>query len=184
MKKTNNNRMNRIELQTDKQFHINLNWNTDLDMDLALFYQTNNNKAGGVFSMEYTNKKESEGCLDHLPYIKYMHNGSESEMLGCIEQILVSSLQDMQLINICAINYSAAIDGDKTDFSTYGGRLDFVNKGKCFHSILMNNHKTGDIYVFCRIISIDGRFWLEDRNDVLTLQEAYETIPGFSKICN
>ena len=173
--------MNIIELPTDKQFKINLYWNAAVDLDLALFYQTIHNEIDGVFSMEYTCKKENEGCLDHFPYIKYMHDCPESD--DCLEQIIVSSLQDMQLINICAIDYDAA-SGDKTDFSTYGGRLDFVNDGKCFHSILMNNHKTGDIYVFCRIISIEGRLWLEDSNDVLTLQEAYNTIPGFSKLCN
>lgn len=174
--------MNRIELQSDQQFQINLNWNTAIDMDLALFYKTINNETGGVFSMEYTYKKESEGCLDHFPYIKYMHDCPGQD--DCLEQIIVSSLQDKQRIFICAIDYDAAINGEKTDFSTYGGRLDFVNNGQCFHSILMNNHKAGEIYVFCRIISIGGRFLLEDINDVLTLQEAYGTIPGFSKICN
>lgn len=171
--------MNGIELCTDKQFQINLYWDTDVDLDLALFYQTINNKADGVFSMEYIGKKESEGCLEHFPYIKYRHDCTPDYS----EQIMVSLLQDMQLIYICAIDYNAVIDGNKKDYSTLGGRLDFVKNCKCFHSITMNNHKTGDIYVFCRISSIEGRFRLEDINDVLTLQEACYTIPGFSKIC-
>ena len=39
-------------------------------------------------------KKESEGCLEHFPHIKYMHDYD----LNCLEKIIISSLQEMKSI--------------------------------------------------------------------------------------
>lgn len=172
--------MNSIELNIENQIQVNLYSEAPIDLDLALFYQTKDNQSNGVFSMEYTEKKENEGCLEHFPYIKYMHDYD----LNCPEKIIISSLQDMRSINICAIDYSSAIEGEGTDFSSLGGRLDIVVNNKLLHSIHMDNYKTGSIYLFCRIVLNEGRFWLEEINDVLSLEEAYNNIPGFSEICN
>lgn len=173
--------MNNIELNIENQIHTNLLYSEALKgLDLALFYQTKNNQSNGVFSMEYTGRKENEGCLEHFPYIKYMHDYD----LNCPERIIISSLQDMKSIYICAIDYSSAINGEETDFSSLGGRLDFVDNDRLLHSIHMNNYKIGVIYLFCRIVSKEGRFWLEEISDVLSLEEAYNNIPGFSEIIN
>ena len=51
------------------------------------------------------------------------------------------------------------------------------------HSIHMDNYKTGNIYLFCRIVLKESHFWLKEVNDVLSLEEAYNNIPGFSEIC-
>lgn len=172
--------MNNIELNLDNQIHANLYCEEPIDLDLALFYQTKDNQSNGVCSMEYTGKKESEGCLEQFPHIKYMHDYD----LNCLEKIIISSLQDMNSIYICAIDYSSAINGEGTDFSSLGGRLDFVTNNKLLHSIHMDNYKTGYVYLLCRIFLNEGRFWLEEINDVLSLEEAYNNIPGFSAICN
>ena len=105
-------------------------------------------------------------------------------MPNCSEQIIILSLQDMNSIYICAIDYSSAINGEGTDFSSMGGRLDFVTNNKLLHSIHMDNYKIGDVYLLCRIFLNEDRFWLEEINDVLSLEEAYNNIPGFSAICN
>lgn len=55
--------MNSIELNIENHLHANLYWEAPIDLDLALFYQTKDNQSNGVCSMEYTGKKESEGCL-------------------------------------------------------------------------------------------------------------------------
>ena len=99
-------------------------------------------------------------------------------------QIIISSLQDMKSINICAIDYGSAIEGEETDFSFLEGKLDFVDNNKLLHSIHMDNYKTGVVYLFCRIVLHEGRYWLEEINDVLSLEEAYNNIPGFTEICN
>lgn len=172
--------MNNIELNLENQIHANLYCEEPIDLDLALFYQTKDNQYNGICSMEYTGKKETEGCLEQFPYIKYMHDYD----FNCLEKIIISSLQDMNSIYICAIDYSSAINGEGTDFSSMGGRLDFVVNNELLHSIHMDNYKIGDVYLLCRIFLNEGRFWLEEINDVLSLEEAYNNIPGFSAICN
>ena len=171
--------MNSIELNLENQIHVKLYCEAPIDLDLALFYQTKHNQSNGVFPMEYTEKKDSQGCLEHFPYIKYMHDYDPN----CPEQIIISSLRDMKSIYICAIDYGSAINGKETDFSSLGGRLDFVVNNKLLHSIHMDNYKTGNIYLFCRIVLKGSHFWLEEINDVLSLEEAYNNIPGFSEIC-
>ena len=52
-------------------------------------------------------KKESEGCLEHFPHIKYMHYYD----FNCLEKIIISSLEDMKSLYICAIDYGSAIEG-------------------------------------------------------------------------
>lgn len=180
MNQLDRSNMSNIELNLENLIYVNLYCEAPIDLDLTLFYQTKNNQSNGIFSMEYTEKKESQGCLEHFPYIKYMHDYD----FNCHEQIIISSLQDMKSIYICAIDYSSAINGEGTDFSSLGGRLDFVTNNKLVHSIHMDNYKTGVVYLFCRIVLNEGRFWLEEINDVLSLEEAYNNIPGFSEICN
>ena len=172
--------MNSIELNIENHLHANLYWEAPIDLDLALFYQTKDNQSNGVCSMEYTEKKESEGCLEHFPHIKYMHDYD----FNCLEKIIISSLQDMKSIHICAIDYDSAIEGEETDFSSLGGRLDFVVNNELLHSIHMDNYKTGVVYLFCRIVLHESHYWLEEINDVLSLEEAYNNIPGFTEICN
>ena len=111
--------MNSIELNLENQIHVKLYCEAPIDLDLALFYQTKHNQSNGVFPMEYTEKMISQGCLEHFPYIKYMHDYDPN----CPEQIIISSLRDMKSIYICAIDYSSAINGKETDFSSLGGDL-------------------------------------------------------------
>ncbi len=173
--------MTSIELNLENHLHVNLYWKAPIDLDLALFYQTKDNQSNGVCSMEYTGKKENEGCLKQFPYIEYKKDYD----LNCPEQIIISSLQDMKFIYIYAIDYSSAINGEETDFSSLGGRLDFEeDNNKLLHSIHMDNYKTGVVYLFCRIVLHEGHYWLEEINDVLSLEEAYNNIPGFTEICN
>ena len=172
--------MNSIELNIENHLHANLYWEAPIDLDLALFYQTKNNQSNGVFPMEYTEKKDSQGCLEHFPYIKYMHDYD----FNCLEKIIISSLQDMKSIHICAIDYGSAIEGEETEFSSLRGRLDFVVNNELLHSIHMDNYKTGVVYLFCRIVLHESHYWLEEINDVLSLEEAYNNIPGFTEICN
>lgn len=180
MNQLDRSNMNNIELNLENHLHANLYWKAPIDLDLALFYQTKDNQSNVVCSMEYTRKKENEGCLEHFPHIKYMHDYD----LNCLEKIIISSLQDMKSINICAIDYASAIEGEETDFSSLEGKLDFVDNNKLLHSIHMDNYKTGVVYLFCRIVLHEGRYWLEEINDVLSLEEAYNNIPGFTEICN
>lgn len=173
--------MTSIELNIENQIHTKLYCEALIDLDLALFYQTKENQTNGVFSLEYTGRKENEGCLKQFPYIEYKKDYD----LNCPEQIIISSLQDMKSMYICAIDYSSAINGEETDFSSLGGRLDFEeDNNKLLHSIPMKSYKTGSIYLFCSIVLKEGRYWLEEINDVLSLEEAYNNIPGFSEICN
>lgn len=72
---------------------------------------------------------------------------------------------------------------EKKQISLLWGGLDFVVNNKLLHSIHMDNYKTGNIYLFCRIVLKESHFWLEEVNDVLSLEEAYNNIPGFSEIC-
>lgn len=180
MNQLDRSNMNNIELNLETQIQANLYCEEPIDLDLVLFYQTKDNQSNIVCPMEYTRKKESEGCLEHFPHIKYMHDYD----FNCLEKIIISSLQSMKSIYICAIDYCSAINGEETDFSSLGGRLDFETNNKLLNSIYMDNYKTGVVYLFCRIVLNDGRFWLEEINDVLSLEEAYNTIPGFSEICN
>ena len=82
--------MNSIELNLEKHLHVNLYWEAPIDLDLALFYQTKDNQSNGVCSMEYTEKKESEGCLEHFPHIKCMHDYD----FNCLEKIINRRLRD------------------------------------------------------------------------------------------
>lgn len=171
--------MNRIVLPSDNLIKLNLYWNECIDIDLCLFYQSKKGDTDAVCSMEFTGKMEYEGNLDVFPFIKHL-----GDWLDCAEAIHISSLNDMALISICAFNYADCIEGELTDFTQYEGKLEVLVNDECIHSISMDNAHENNVYLFCRILCENGSFWLEDVNRVISLSEAYDSIPGFSKICN
>ena len=168
----------RFELSFHNLIELNFFWDGQKDFDVALFYQTRDGYVNGVFSAEYSGRKESEGYLEKFPYIKHICDWSET----CSEQMRISSLQEMTLISVCVIDYDACINKEMTNFSEYECILEILNDNISIHSIEMNNPNLGNIYLICRITSEDGCFWLEEINDVLCLEEAYNSIPGFSTI--
>ena len=170
--------MKRIELFPDMQIIFNLYWDYDIDLDLALFYHAKNGDAKGVFAREYTNGRESEGSLEAFPFIKYNIVCTPDS----VEQIVVRSLNEMKTIHVCVINYEGCIEGEKTNYSMFKGKIDIITDEKIINSIPINNSDVGDIYVSFRIVLENNQYWLEEMNNILSLNEAYCSIPGFSDI--
>ena len=59
----------------NEKLQIEMVWSTETDLDLCVFWKTEDGQEGGVFSNEYRQNNDDMGTLDKFPFIK--HSGDE-----------------------------------------------------------------------------------------------------------
>lgn len=174
------------------EMKVRLYWNavdqdelTARDLDLCLFYRTEDGGTGGVFSSEYRERLEDLGRLDAFPYI--LHGGDE--MLsqkggGATEKICIGALRGIEKACICVVDYEAA-NAERTSFFEEAGAYVELYTEDDYHRSNLRSEGEGCVYWVANLQKgPDGLIRLLRKRKVLTIVEACEQIPGFKLICN
>ena len=163
---------------------IKLLWQASTDLDLCIFYTKKDGEVGGVFSSMFRQKKSDMGNLDMFPYI--LHKGDKAEPSDggeSVEQVNISSLDEMDTINVIVLNYGKAIDGEEVNFAEDSGRVEIQSNEGDYFEVTIDSVEMGHVYHVCSIKNNDGVNSVVNEGVVMDLGTAFEKIPGFSLIC-
>ena len=172
------------EFTFSKFLKIKLLWKSNTDLDLCLFYTKKDGQSGGVFSSMFRQKKSDMGDLQQFPYI--LHTGDKAEPSQgdeSVEQINISNLDEMDVVNIIVLNYGKAINGEEVNFAEDTGRVEIQSSEGDYFEVNIDASEMGHVYYVCSIKNKDGINAVLNEGVVMDLGTAYEKIPGFSLIC-
>lgn len=167
-------------MQEGKPLDITITWSVLADLDLCVFFRSNDGREGGVFSDGFRSDVRDMGRLDGFPYMLHLgdNKASMAGQRGC-ETVKVGRPDLFERIDIVVINYSEAVDLLEVDYTDPGG-VCLVGDLK----ISANPTGSGHVYHVATIIrDASEGLSAEPVNRVITLREAYDTIPGFPLIC-
>ncbi len=163
---------------------IKLLWQSNTDLDLCIFYTKKDGEIGGVFSSQFRQKKSDMGALDKFPFI--LHTGDQAEPSEggeSIEQVNISSLEEMDTVNVVVLNYGKAIDGEEVNFAENSGRVEIQSNEGDYFEVSIDASEMGHVYHVCSIKNKDGINSVLNEGVVMDLGTAFEKVPGFSLIC-
>lgn len=163
---------------------IKLLWQSNTDLDLCIFYTKKDGEIGGVFSSQFRQKKSDMGALDKFPFI--LHTGDQAEPSEggeSIEQVNISSLEEMDTVNVVVLNYGKAIDGEEVNFAENSGRVEIQSNEGDYFEVSIDASEMGHVYHVCSIKNKDGINSVLNEGVVMDLGTAFERVPGFSLIC-
>ena len=172
------------EFKFTQYLKIKLLWQASTDLDLCIFYTKKDGEVGGVFSSMFRQKKSDMGNLDMFPYI--LHTGDKAEPSDggeSVEQVNISSLDEMDTINVIVLNYGKAIDGEEVNFAEDSGRVEIQSNEGDYFEVTIDSVEMGHVYHVCSIKNNDGVNSVVNEGVVMDLGTAFEKIPGFSLIC-
>jgi len=161
-----------------EQLQVTLKWTKNVDLDLMAFYRTKDERTGGVFSDQIPGG--TLGNLNSFPFIQHSGDeGSEDESGDNQEQIIISKLDDMAEVYICALNYTDASEGKDVTFSEYdGGVVVLDNKGQSI-GVPLDAKERGYIAIIAKIDnSGEGGPKLINENKIIDLPTFATTMPG------
>lgn len=167
-------------MQGNEPFDITINWSSQVDLDLCVFYRSCDGEEGGVFSDEFRSNSSDLGCLGAYPYMQHMGDAKEP-LPGRIgsETVKVGRPDNFERLDVVVINYNDAIDLLDVNYSDPAGNCMLGEReitaspqghGQAYHVATMRRDAAGVLQT-------------TEVNKVLPLREAYETIPGFALIC-
>ena len=105
-----------------KKMVVQLDWQSDVDLDLMVFYKAKNGDTGGVFST-LLGVDGSGGSLENFPFIEHSGDvvGGNSDEKQ--ESIKISALDNMAQVYVVVLNYEDAADNKTANFGQYGGQV-------------------------------------------------------------
>lgn len=171
------------------QLVIDLNWATQTDQDLALFFRCKNGEVGGVFSDEYRNQVSDLGSEEKFPFIKHYGDDRKDEAsVDGHERIKVFNFDQMDQAFVCIINYDAALAKSDVTFAQEKAHVDITSDKGDNLSVDADSSDHGPVYCVCYLTNKDGAYELTksgvDYPEVMDLNSAFAKIPGFALICN
>lgn len=169
----------------NERMQIEMLWSTDTDLDLCVFWKTNEGKVGGVFSDGYNTNIEDLGHIDKYPFIE--HQGDEPAPSAGGEEnevVKVKSIESMSELYIVVLNYDKAVDNLPVTFSEDSGRVEITTDTGDFLEVLVDSPESGHVYVICKIENKNGVKKAVNERRVLTIGQAFKEIPGFELIVN
>jgi len=156
-------------------------WDSEKDYDLCAFFKTKNGEEGGVFSNEYTGKKNDLGYLERFPFMTFtVDDQALLDLTPIFEEITISSLTEMEKVFFCIIGYTPALKNELTKFK---GEFELISDTGLYFEIPTVTSKKGQVLVIARVDIDDNTLLLSSVQRVLGLGEAYNEIPGFNLIC-
>lgn len=163
---------------------VKLIWKAATDLDLCIFFIKKDGEIGGVFSPAFRQRKTDLGSLIEFPYM--LHKGDEVEPSTggeSIEQVNIASLNEIETVNICVLNYGKAIDGEQVNFAQDSGRVEIQSDSGDYLEVLIDAEDNGHVYHVCSIKNNGGINSVVNEGVVMELGTAFDKIPGFSLIC-
>jgi uncharacterized protein involved in tellurium resistance len=169
----------------NEKLQIEIIWSSDTDLDLCLFWKTNDGNIGGVFSDEYNQNVENLGHLDRYPFIEH-YDEDETPRHGeeSYEVIKVKNIDAMSELYVVALNYDAAIDNQNVTFNEHSGRVEITTDTGDSLEVPVDSQESGHVYLICKIENKGGVKKAINERRVFSLGQAFSEIPGFKLICN
>lgn len=166
-------------------FDITIRWTAHVDLDLCVFYRTNDGRCGGVFSDEFRQSSSDLGSLTRFPFM--LHHGDEKEpMPGSVgsECVSVKNLDGIERLDVVIINYDDAVDLLECDYLDEAGSTVLHRGEERLLEVPSTPAGHGQAY---HVVSLqrqaDGSMAATQVNCTVTLREAFDNIPGFALIC-
>jgi uncharacterized protein involved in tellurium resistance len=160
-----------------KQLLVKLRWRAAVDLDLMAFYKTKDGRAGGVYSSNYAGG--SLGDLNAFPFIQLSGDAGVGGSGGDNEETLrITKLDQMDVVYICALNFSDASAGKNTAFSAYDGHIEIHDDQGGSVGVPLDARETGTLAI---IAKIDNTSFMGPRlineNRIVGMQE-FLSLPG------
>jgi uncharacterized protein involved in tellurium resistance len=169
----------------NEKLQIEMVWSSDTDLDLCLFWKTNDGKEGGVFSDGYNQNTEDLGHLDKYPFIEHQGDRKTPRPGGEENEVIkVKSIDAMSELYVVVLNYKKAINNLPVTFSQDSGRVEITTDTGDSLEVLVDSPEGGHVYLICKIENQDGVKKTINERRVLTLSQAFSDIPGFKLICS
>lgn len=161
-----------------KQLMVTLGWTASVDLDLMAFYQTKDNKEGGVFSDNYPGG--DLGTLNEFPYIQLSGDEGVGATGGDNQEVLrITKLDDMAAVYICTLNYTDASQKKDTSFSAYDGGITVIDDKGGSIAVPLNSQEKGQVAVIAKIDNSSPMgAKLINENKIISLETFVSTIPG------
>jgi len=161
-----------------RQLMVKLKWASAVDLDLMAFYKTKDGRVGGVYSDNYAGG--SLGDLNNFPFIQLSGDAGVDAAGGENEEVLrITKLDDMEMVYICALNFSDASSNKNSAFNTYDGHVEILDdKGESF-GVPLDSKTRGTVAIIAKIdnSSFMGAKLINE-NYITSLNNFMEDIPG------
>lgn len=168
----------------EDELQVKLLWTTDVDLDLCLFFKKKDGSVGGVFSDGFRQKKSDLGCKDAFPFI--LHSGdvkARAEGGEKQEIITIYNLSEIESAYACFLNYDKAVEGEASVFAEDKGRIELSADTGDYLEVNAEEGASGQVFLVATIQTGEDGNKLTNENKVLSLDDAFEQIPGFALIC-
>jgi hypothetical protein len=166
-----------------ERMQIEMIWSTVTDLDLCLFWKTKEGKEGGVFSNEYNQKISDLGSLESFPFI--LHSGDEKTPRPggeSNEQIRVKNIDALAELYLVVINYDKAVDQEAVTFNQDSGRVEITTDSGDNYEVPIDDSREGHVYLICKIDNSSDEKKAINVGEVMSLGQAFRSIPGFKLI--
>lgn len=167
-------------LPTVEQMTVDLEWTSEVDLDLMAFWETNTSKTGGIFTM---NLGGSHGNLNKFPFMVL----SGDEGVGATggenkETIQIGKLDpSITKLRIVALNYTDAKAGNATaSFKHYNGKVTVVyNEKRESYEVPLESPDPGTAALIATIDNSGPVAKLKREDKVFPFGESFiQAVPG------
>ncbi len=167
----------------NERLQIEMIWSSDTDLDLCLFWKTQDGKIGGVFSDEYNQNIEDLGHLDKYPFIQHMGDNKTPKPGGEENEVVkIKSIETLSELYVVVLNYDKAIENAPVTFSQDSGRVEITTDTGDNLEVLVDSEESGHVYLICKIENKEGVKKAINERRVMSLGQAFSQIPGFKLI--
>lgn len=166
---------------------VRLAWTADVDLDLMVFYQKTDGGNGGILSENYPSG--NQGLAGQFPYITLDEDAGVGATGGDNDENITIEKIDPSIAEyyIVTINYTDAINGNQSTFSTYDGGVVVkgYEKGKEVSvAVPLDASERGHVALIARIDNTSGTPKLINENRIMTLAQFTTEIPGAHLVMN
>ncbi len=159
------------------QMKVSLCWTAAVDLDLMAFYRAKDGRTGGVYSDHYSGGNMGE--LNAFPFMQLSEDaGLDAKGGDFQEDMLVASLDDLEELWICAVNYTDAKAERTRSFASFGPRVELLTDTGESHSMELACQDEGAFAVLCRFQAGEEGAQVMGADQVMDYARFKTEVPG------
>lgn len=176
-----------VEFLHQGLFDIILGWDecVNANYDLCVFFRKKDKSTGGVFTRDYSSLgKQTEGTLGSFPNIYLMGEDRMCPQYDLEEIVRIANLNSMDEVYLVAVDYDAycqnlnGFDMPVTLVTTDTNPLVKID-------YLKSQQEHGTVLFLATLKETNnGVILITNKSKLMSLEDAYMEIPGFSHICH
>lgn len=164
-----------------KQLKVALVWTSAVDLDLMAFYKTKDGRTGGVYSNNYSSG--NMGDLNSFPFMQLSGDAGVGGTGGDNrEEMLVSKLDDMETLEIVAVNFTDASSGANKTFADYDARVEVMTDSGDSHTIRLDSTSSGSVATICKFSPSFMGLQLSNDSAVTSFDQFKQSNPGAANL--